>query len=143
MEFDKAMREERTDEDVYQLNEMAQIGLFDQYLLYVYGEAKHSSAYGREGPVAHFHLLKGNPDSPRWETCIKLSSAEYFHHDGKEGILNSKQKKQLIEFLNTANEDLPQITNWQSVVVAWNQNNPRWRIDRDTPLPDYSLLLNA
>jgi hypothetical protein len=131
MDFDKAIKEEKTDGNNHQLNEMAQIGLFDQYSLYV---------YGREGPVAHFHLLKGNPDNPSWQTCIKIETSEYFHHDGKEGTLNSKQKKHLVDFFNTSNQDLPQITNWQSTVVAWNQNNPRWRIDRNTTMPEYSLL---
>jgi hypothetical protein len=114
-----------------ELNEMAPIGFFDQYILYV---------YSREGSVAHFHLLKGNPDSPSWQTCIRLETPEYFHHSGKEGTLNPKQKKHLVDFFNTANQDLPQITNWQSTVVAWNQNNPRWRIDRNTPMTDYLLL---
>lgn len=123
-----------------ELYEMAQIGLFDQYILYVYGEA---NAYGREGPVAHFHLLKGSPDNPSWQTCIKIETSEYFHHDGKEGTLNSKQKRHLVDFFNTSNQGLPQITNWQSSVVAWNQNNPRWRIDRNTSMPDYLVLQNA
>jgi hypothetical protein len=110
---------------------MARIGEYIPFIAYV---------YGREGSVAHFHLLKGNPDSPSWQTCIKIRTAEYFHHTGKEEILNSGERKEMIDFLNKPNRYISSVSNWQYLVAQWSSNNPRWEIDANTPMPDYLLL---
>jgi len=112
------------------LSEMAKIGDFDNFSIYVYGS---------EGPKPHFHLIIGNPRYPEWETCIEISSSTYFHHNNKEGILNSKQKKRLIEFLNKKHH-LLQGTNWEVLVIQWCMNNPEYEINPKTKMPNYLEL---
>lgn len=68
-------------EDGQILYEMAQIGKFDSFEIWV---------YGGEGPIPHFHLIKGDQNFPDFEACIKIEKAEYFHHSGKEGKRESK-----------------------------------------------------
>ncbi len=95
--------------------------------------------YDNEGPVAHFHIFSGPAKRPVWETCIQFTTASYFHHSGKEGRLDSKEKKDLINFMNSPHKGLS-ITNWQYAKTLWNDNNPQWEIDANTPMPDYNLL---
>ena len=105
-------------EDGQILYEMSQIGKFDSFEIWI---------YGGEGPVPHFHLITGNQKSPEFETCIKIKEAEYFHHSGKEGALNSKEKKRLIEFLQKPHHKLSG-TNWEILVAQWGMNNPKYDI---------------
>jgi len=112
------------------LLEMAKIGEFDNFSIYVYGS---------EGPKPHFHLIKGNPKSPNFETCIEISSSIYFYHNNKEGILNSKQKKKLVDFLNKKHR-LLNSTNWEVLVIQWCLNNPEYEINPQIKMPDYLKL---
>lgn len=124
MEFGKTIRE-----DGQVLYEMAQIGKFDSFEIWV---------YSKEGPIPHFHVIKGNQQFPNFETCIKIEKAEYFHHSGKEGILNSREKKRLVEFLQSNHHKLNG-SNWEILVAQWSMNNPEY----DMPfieMPDYRIL---
>ena len=126
MEFDKALNEES-----HPLNEMARIGEYQPFIVYV---------YGKEGPVPHFHLIKGSPDTPSWQTCIRIDASEYFHHTGKEEVLNSGERKELVEFLKQPNKYIASITNWQYLVAQWSSNNPSWEIAPEIAMPNYSVL---
>lgn len=89
------------------------------------------------GNIPHFHYrVKGSWDN---HTCIKLDKPEYFHHDGKESLLNSKQRKNLIQFLNRFDDEEGK-TNWQILVIEWNRNNSNKKVDRNIPMPDYTKL---
>ncbi len=110
---------------------MVQIGKYDSYYIYI---------YGNEGPKPYFHIFTGNPSYPEWQSCICIASPEYFHHSGKEGMLNASQIKKMVSFLGMKNEDMPDKTNWEIVVFQWNQNNPQWKININAPMPDYNLL---
>lgn len=117
-------------EDGQILLEMARIGEFDGFTIYIYGS---------EGPKPHFHLMRGNPKSPDFETCIEITKAKYFHHTSKEGIINSKEKKKLISFLNKKHH-LLNGTNWQVLVIQWCMNNPEYEINPKTKMPNYLEL---
>lgn len=112
------------------LMEMARIGYTDDgFEVYVNTDDG--------GNTPHFHYrIKGS-----WEfhTCIRLDKPEYFHHDGKEDILNSKQRKNLIKFLNKFDNEEGK-TNWQILIAEWNRNNSNMKVSRDTPMPDYIQL---
>jgi len=118
-------------EDGQLLLEMASIGSFDGFTLYIYGS---------EGPKPHFHLIKGNPKYPDFETCIEINTVKYFHHSGKEDVLTSKEKKRLIDFLNKENKHFSDKTNWQMLVVQWSMNNTNFQISSKTKMPDYTKL---
>ena len=82
------------------LTEMARIGFTDDgFEVYINTDDGFEVYINTDdgGNIPHFHYRTKNT----WEfhTCIRLDIAEYFHHDGKEDILNSKQRKQLVKFL--------------------------------------------
>lgn len=114
------------------LNEMAQIGKFNRYTAFV--------NTNDPGHIPHFHLWDSNSKGVSFHTRIKITSPEYFHHHGKEGVLNSKDRKELCEFLLLPSEDGPVKTNWEVLLIEWNRNNSDNKVDPKTPMPDYSLL---
>lgn len=92
--------------------------------------------------IPHFHYrLKS--DWNKFHTCIRLDSPEYFHHNGKEDVLNSSQKKNLQKFLSS------QVTlsrykgkfenNFELLCFLWDINNSNVQSD-DWALPDYTTL---
>ena len=109
------------------LTEMARIGFTDDgFEVYVNTDDG--------GNIPHFHYrTKGT-----WEfhSCIKLEKAEYFEHEGKEGKLNSRQRKELVKFLNKVDEDENK-TNWQIIVSEWNRNNSNVKVNKNLQMPNY------
>lgn len=109
----------------------------DSYLIYVNSDDS--------GYIPHFHYVdetsRGRDKKKGFHTCIRLDKPEYFHHTGKEGTLNSKQLKELIEFLNSPFSK-PKFngTNWDYMVMIWNMNNSKQNVDEDMNIPDYSKL---
>ena len=93
--------------------------------------------YGREGSVPHFHFYDKKTGRMG---CIRLDTAEYFQHGrGKYADkLNSKEIKNLIDFLKEQHKRLP-ISNWEYLIILWNDNNPNFEID-ELPMPDYTKL---
>lgn len=75
--------------------------------------------YANEGPIPHFHLY--NQDK-YFESCIRIYENLYFSHGGKyKDTLNSKQCRQLNEYLKTPYTKIPgaNITLWQAIVFSW------------------------
>ena len=54
--------------------------------------------------IPHFHLDNGEIGSKRKKTAIRLDMPYYFLHGDKTYILNSKERKNLIAWLNTKPE---------------------------------------
>ena len=57
----------------------------------------------------------------------------------KEDVLNNKMKKDLMKFLNTFN-DKWNMTNWQRLLMEWNDNNSSVEVDEDSQIPNYMGL---
>lgn len=114
------------------LLEMCELGRFDEYKVLIYGS---------EGPVPHLHFqsTKGGKKG-----CVRLDKPEYFIHGKYKDRLNSKELKQFIEFLKSPHRLLGKagISNWQMIIVYWGDNNPDYRLDIDTQMPDYTQLNN-
>lgn len=93
--------------------------------------------YGKEGNIPHFHFYDRKDERMG---CIRIDKAEYFSHGkGKYADkLSAKEIYNLIEFLNSQHKRLP-ITNWQYLIILWNDNNPDFEIDM-LKTPDYSKL---
>lgn len=95
------------------------------------------------GNIPHFHI-RDEVDWDKFHSCINILSAEYFAHEGKEGVLNSKQRKKLQEFMEaTADidiEDVNEINNWKYICVLWNSNNSSAKVPKDAKMPDYRQL---
>lgn len=93
------------------------------------------------GEIPHFHIWDSNTRGNEFHTCIKLEKPEYFHHTGKEDVLNSKMKKELVTFLQAKSKvKKAELTNWQWLVILWNMNESKHNVDEDLIMPDYSLL---
>ena len=90
------------------------------------------------GKIPHFHICDATTKGQKFHTCVKLNAPEYFHHTGKEDVLNSKQRKELVKFL--AQKNKRGLTNWEMMLILWNMNNSDVYIDDTAPMPDYLLL---
>lgn len=93
------------------------------------------------GKIPHMHIMDSTTRGKEFHSCVRLDKPEYFIYDGKEDILNSKQIKSLIAFLNSP-PSYKKIsgTNWEAALTLWNMNNSDVEIDEDSPMPDYTLL---
>ena len=113
------------------LNEMARVGFTpDGYEIYVRTDDS--------GNIPHFHYWDRGTKGDIFHTCIRLDSPSYFHHTGKEDKLNSKQKKELVDFLESSYRT--GISMWEHILMLWNDNNSSVVINEDTKMPNYMLL---
>ena len=112
------------------LLEMATIGNMDNTLCII---IRMNDA----GNIPHFHIMDRSTLGSKFHTCIKIETPEYFHHTGKEDILNSKQRKSLVEFLKSSHR---KGTKWEMLVDLWNINNSTMIVDDNIDMPDYTKL---
>ena len=96
-----------------ELLEMALIGNVDEYTI--------SINTNDGGYIPHFHIKDSNSNGKKFHTCVKIEKPEYFHHTGKEGVLNSKLRKELVNFLQSETE--LGTTHWKYLVATWYKNN--------------------
>lgn len=95
------------------------------------------------GKIPHFHL-RDDKEWDKFHTCIKICTPEYFLHEGKEDILNSSQRKELYEFMNSK-VSLQKYKdkfdhNWELVCFLWDMNNSDVTIPEGLEMPDYRKL---
>jgi len=116
-----------------QLMEIARIGFIDDLELFIWTDDP--------GNIPHFHIRDISTKGQKFNCCVRIDEPEYFKHTGKEDVLNSKQKKNLIQFLNSTSKlGTIEIKNWDKVIMYWNDNNSKIILPDDLPMPDYSLL---
>ena len=111
--------------------EMASIGDIDSQLTIII-------RMNDPGNIPHFHIVDKTTLGSKFHTCVKIESAEYFHHTGKEDVLNTKQRKSLVNYLSATNKR--GLSNWEYLVTTWNYNNSNMNIDEELPMPDYTKL---
>ena len=115
------------------LLEMARVGFFSNFEVWIRTDDP--------GNIPHFHVWDQNSKGGLFHTCVKILEPEYFHHTGKEDVFNSKQKKELIEFLNAKPlKSKWHPTNWDFIITVWNANNSKFEVPEDSPIPDYTKL---
>ena len=113
------------------LLEMAKVGpLNDELVIYIWTNDG--------GNIPHFHIVDKATMGNEFHTCVKIMSAEYFHHTGKEDVLNSKQKKALMKFFTMS--DKWGDNYWDIVLQEWNRNSSKIEVDRNLPTPNYTKL---
>ena len=93
--------------------------------------------------IPHFHY-KLKTDWNKFHTCIQIEKPEYFHHTGKESVLNSKQIRLLTRFLKSP-VALSQYaekfsSNFELIIFLWNINNSDVIVDPEAKIPDYYQL---
>jgi len=77
--------------------------------------------------MPHFHYLD-RTDDKRFEVEVNIDDLSICSATPKKNDLMSwkgleQERKSLLEWLNRPNSDLPIITNYVSLKLAWNQNN--------------------
>lgn len=98
--------------------------------------------------IPHFHLDNGETGKKQKKTAIRIDMPYYFLHGDKIYILNSKERKILIAWLNTKPEkskinknnetgELPK-NNWENLRNMWNNYYPQAKITCNQV--DYSNL---
>jgi len=143
LETAKQLIREQDEQDRHMITEMARIGfLLDSTR--AKGQSKKYEIYIRTndtGKIAHFHIMDVTTQGKEFHTCVCFASPKYFHHNGKEDFLNTKEKKLLMSFFKQkAGGKLSNLTNWEYAVFEWNKNNSDVHIDEDLEMPDYTLL---
>ena len=123
----------KVDEQEQILNEMARVGFMGALEIWIRTDDP--------GNIPHFHIWDKNSKGQSFHTCVKIEKAEYFHHTGKEGILNTAQRKDLCEFLKSqCAKNIRYKTNWEYLVSMWNDNNPNAILSENIEMPDYTQL---
>ena len=115
--------------DKQDLSEMARLGYFDSYEIFVFTNDS--------GKIPHFHVRDKETMGQKFHTYIRIDKAEYFHHTGKEDILNKKERKELVNFLRSNYRNRENETNWNHLIDLWNDNNSDVEINEDLEIPDY------
>ena len=115
-----------------QLVEMARVGKYDIFDVYVHTDDR--------GKIPHFHIWDEETRGQKFHTCVQLLEPKYFHHKGKTDVLNNKQIKELITFLNSKPKTPYFNTYWEMLVQMWNINNSDVTVNDDISMPDYTLL---
>ena len=116
--FNEFVNSETLNENTFEIEdkmllEMASIGNIDNTLCVV---IRMNDA----GNIPHFHIMDKSTLGKKFHTCVKIETPEYFHHTGKVDVLNSKQRKSLVEFLKSSHRNG---TKWEMLVDLWNINN--------------------
>jgi hypothetical protein len=116
------------------ITEMARVGYLKDYEIIVWTNDG--------GNIPHFHIIDRETRGEKFHTCIQYKVPEYFHHTGKEDILNNREIKELINFFNKQCDSKKfNVTNWELAVFLWNKNNSTQNLDEEnTPMPDYLHL---
>ena len=96
--------------------------------------------YTNEGPIPHFHMKNTQTNK---DCCIKICSCEYFNHKKDhqffDTVLNVKEKKDLVEFLNKKLKKYP-ISYYNFICMTWESNNPSFELPDNLIMPNYMKL---
>lgn len=117
------------------LCEMARVGDLDNKLE-VYVRTDDA------GNLPHFHIWDKASKGQEFHTCVQITKPEYFHHDGKEDVLNKSQRKSLVKFLMSKPTKTKKFdTFWEAILTLWNMNNSDMDVDEDQEMPDYVNMM--
>ena len=133
--FNEFVNSETLNENTFEIEdkmllEMASIGNIDNTLCVV---IRMNDA----GNIPHFHIMDKSTLGKKFHTCVKIETPEYFHHTGKVDVLNSKQRKSLVEFLKSSHRNG---TKWEMLIDLWNINNSTIKVDDNIDMPDYTKI---
>lgn len=109
------------DTKTHKLEEMAEIGRQDYFLIKV---------FGKEGPVQHFHIFT----SDKRKICLQFKDNAYFAHGKYLDKLNNNELKDIMRFMEQPNKDFDNYTNWEVAIRVWNISNPTEAFKLDTKL---------
>ena len=125
--------------------DMSRVGFLSEFSFEVYIRTNDG------GNIPHVHIWDTGTKGKRFNSCVKLTSPEYFPHGGKyKDTFSSKQKDAFVEFMKEvrtfSNKRVPAMTNYEYCCFLWNENNSNVSVEvqydeNDNPIiPDYSQL---
>lgn len=117
--------------DYHYLDEMARVGFINDYEIYV--------MTNDPGKIPHFHIRDKETQGNKFHTCVRIETSEYFHYPGKMDILNSKYRKELVQFLQSKHKS-GKFSNWEYLILLWNDNNSNIEVSTSQKMPDYIKL---
>ena len=143
--FNEFINKETLNENTFEIDdnmlyEMASVGYFTTFKKNGKQESPKFKVFvcGDEGEIPHMHIWDDETNGKKMHTCVCLNKIEYFHHTGKEGVLNSKQRKSLVDFLNKPFDE--DTSNWEYLIMTWNANNSNKKLSKKMPMPDYTNI---
>lgn len=83
------------------------------------------------GKIPHMHIKGEDLDC-----CVRLGKPDYFPHGHHRSKLNSRQIRQLVQFLKSTNT-VTKTSNWETAIMFWNMNNSDVIVDETEKMPDY------
>lgn len=89
---------------------------------------------------AHFHIYRCKKDLEAWKNgaCLLFKENRYFDHALNKETLTEDELNAVIECLKSKpKEGLLGNNNWEYLISLWNSNNYNFRIDLNTPMPNY------
>jgi len=91
-----------------------------------------------ERSVPHFHVFRSEKDKEAWRNgaCLFFTENCYFDHSNNKETLTRKELDMVVSKLKEVNKKR-KITNWEYLVMLWNDNNPDYEIDDEIPMPEY------
>ncbi len=100
----------------------AKINTDDSYLNLDGPGACNVYVFAKEGANEHFHIKSTNG---KFETCVRIYSAQFFCHDDMKHKALSKGNCELLDkWLRLPNYKNPKKSNWQVIKDEWKKNNP-------------------
>lgn len=94
------------------------------------------------GNIPHFHIFYNQRDREEWKrgACLMYEENKYFDHGKNDKTLKKDELDVLVEFLKekyTGNDSVDR-TNWEQIVIWWNDMNPLFPIPNDIEMPEYN-----
>lgn len=86
------------------------------------------------------HFIYSSMNENTFYTCICIDKAEYLYEDSSVQALNFKQRENLVKFLQEQDETEPKKTRWQILLIEWNRNNPKHKVETTLKMPNYMNL---
>lgn len=91
----------------------------------------------QDGDIPCFYIKDLDTNGEQYHICVQFQSNTYIAHFGMELVLSTKQKIQLIEYLESG---VGAYKNWHRLIDAWNCGNNESKLPYDLEMPDYSRL---
>lgn len=115
---------------IHRIDEMARVGEFDGCEI---------SVFTNEGHVPHFHFYDKQTGR---RGCIRIDKADYFFHGKYKDTLDRDERYDLQRWLKSTYTGSKHFngTVFEFIVALWNINNDMFKIDEDTPMPDYTNI---
>ena len=95
---------------------------------------------GDEKSIQHFHVYRNGNDMRAWKNgaCLFFKENRYYDHGDNKETLDKDELAAVVKTLKS-----PHISgkhsNWEHMVMLWNDNNEKYMLDFDIKMPEYNI----